>query len=105
VETPKDAARRWYKACHQELRDLFWESDPLGLTGAPEDEYDSIIDGVLSALVNDGNRNAVAAALRDGLLYMAGRGYSELAAEREARSLSAITDRIIDWWRSDPTRG
>jgi hypothetical protein len=49
-EAAKDEARRWHKKRQAELRELFWEWDPLGLLGGPVDEYDSLEDSVLSAL-------------------------------------------------------
>lgn len=102
VDPSKDDTRRWYKARHQELRDLLWEWDPLGLLGAPEDEYDAIIDRVLSACVNGDAVATVSDALRGGLFEMADQGYGGLAAEREMQKVEPIVDRIQRWWARAP---
>jgi hypothetical protein len=92
--------RRWYKARHQELRELMWDWDPLGLLGAPDDEYDSVVDRVLSVLVNGGDSRSVGDALRGGLEHMAGEGYSAATAERhaEASLLDPFVRRVCKWW-------
>jgi hypothetical protein len=46
----KKATRGWYKARQRELRQIMWEWDPLGILGVADDEYDCVIDPVLSAL-------------------------------------------------------
>jgi hypothetical protein len=94
------SARRWYKARQRELRDLIWTWDPLGLVGGADDEYDSLVDGVLSALVNRRDDETVAVALLDGLTYLAGEGYSARLANQEWESdaLAPVVARIRAWW-------
>jgi hypothetical protein len=98
-------SRRWYKARLRELRELVWEWDPLGLRGAPEDEYDSLVDGVLSALVNEQRGgDAVAAAVVNGLEYMAGAGFSARLADLHSQSgeLEPFVARVRQWWDAAP---
>ncbi|NUT56959.1 MAG: hypothetical protein HOQ03_13390 [Thermoleophilia bacterium] len=97
----KDDIRRWYKARHQELRELVWEWDPLALTGGPDDEYDSVVDGVLSALVNGGDARSVSRALREGLDFMAGEEQPSSSAEYSG--LDPVVRRVCDWWGTSPS--
>jgi hypothetical protein len=96
--------RRWYKARQRELRDLLWEWDPLGLMGAPDDEYDCVVDAVLSALVNQPDGVALKTATVEGLGYMAGQGWSQVAADRHSQPplLDPFMARVREWWRAVP---
>ena len=104
VSALEDAKRRWYKARALELRRLIWDWDPLGLMGVSEDEYDSLVDGTLSALVNHGDDDEVAAAVVQGLDYMAGEGYSTASAARYSQSdaLDPFIARVRTWWDDAP---
>ena len=46
---------RWFKDRHRELRALVWAWDPLRLEGAPDDEYDFLVDAVLGEVVRGGD--------------------------------------------------
>lgn len=59
---------------------MLWEWAPLGLMGAPDDEYDCVVDAVLSALVNHPDDAALETATVGGLGYMAEQGWSQVAA-------------------------
>jgi hypothetical protein len=100
VAAPEDARRRWYEASALELRHLIWDWDPLGLMGVSEDEYDSLVDGTLSALVDHGDDDEVAAAVVRGLDYMAREGYSTASATRHSQSdaLDPFMARVRTWW-------
>ena len=101
----KTATRRWYKARHGELREIIWVWDPLGLKGAPDDEYDGLIDRLLGALARGAEHpDDLKALLRRELLRMADVGYSGAAAERESEDDAAepMVQRIAVWWRSVP---
>jgi hypothetical protein len=102
----KDQKRRWYQARHQEMRDLMWDWDPLGLMGAPEDEYDCVIDRVLSTLVRGADDGDLQATLKEELRHMGLDGYSMSRVELESQdeSLSANVSRILSWWRAAPDR-
>jgi len=75
-------------------------ADPLGLMGVSEDEYDSLIDGTLSVLVNQGDDSAVVAAVVRGLDYMAGEGCSTASATRHSQlgALDPLIARLMTWW-------
>ena len=102
--TDNAETRRWYKARQRELRELLWQWDPLGLMGAPDDEYDALIDGVLSALVNRAESDSVAAAVMSGLDDMAGEGYGAALATRQSESprLVPFVERVREWWNAVP---
>ena len=104
VSALEDAKRRWYKAREVELRALIWEWDPLGLMGVSEDEYDSLADGTLSALVNHGDDSEVVAAIVRGLDDMAGEGYSTASATRHSQpdALDPFIARLRTWWEEAP---
>jgi hypothetical protein len=99
-----EGARRWYKARQAELREFIWEWDPLGLLGGPVDEYESLEDGVLSALARGGTDTEIEDALRSGLAYMAGEGFSASAAARESETSALLpaVRRIRSWWEAAP---
>jgi hypothetical protein len=101
----KKATRGWYKARQRELREIMWEWDPLGIMGVADDEYDCLIDPVLSALSRGIDAPAdLKAVLGQELLHMGDLGYSGSLAERESQSaaLEPIVQRIAAWWRSAP---
>jgi hypothetical protein len=104
VSALNDARGRWYKGRELELRGLIWEWDPLGLMGVSENEYDSLIDGTLSALVNHGDDSEVVAAIVRGLDYMAGEGYSAASATRHSQpdALDPFIARLRTWWEDVP---
>ncbi len=99
------ATKRWYEARQHELREIVWEWDPLGILGVANDEYDCLIDAVLSALArgheSPGDLKSV---LARELLRMGDRAYSGTLAERESQSdaLEPIVQRIAAWWRLAP---
>jgi len=104
VSAQNAATRRWYTARRRELRELLWEWDPLGLMGAPVDEYDSLVDRMLSALINRRDDDAVAAAVVEGLSYMGDEGYSAASADRHSQpaELDPFLSRVRQWWRTAP---
>jgi hypothetical protein len=105
-DAAKDGTRRRYEERQGELRGLIWEWDPLGLMGVALDIYDSLVDGVLSALTGGGTDTEVEQALRSGLVYMVADGYSASAAARESEpsALLPVVRGIRAWWESAPSR-
>lgn len=100
------ATTRWYKERHQELREIMWQWDPLGIMGVADDEYDCLIDPVLSALTRGLDApGELKSVLREGLQYMAGDlGYSQRRADNESQddSLAPVAQRVTTWWASTP---
>jgi hypothetical protein len=72
--------------------------------GAPDDEYDALTDGVLSALVNGPASDAVGQAVASGLGDMAAKGWSAAAAERHTQGdrLDPFVQRVHEWWKTVP---
>jgi hypothetical protein len=93
----KAGVRRWWKARELELRALMWEWDPVGLVGAPEDEYDCVVDELMSRLVARSSRDELVRVL-------------EGEAEHFGVSLGSPTDRtsfadrVLVWWARAPSQ-
>jgi hypothetical protein len=88
----KADVRRWWKARESELRGLMWEWDPLEFVGAPEGEYDCVVDDLLSRLVARGSREDLVGVL-------------EGEAEHFGVALGSsaeLADRVLAWWAQVP---
>ncbi len=55
-----ESRERWFKNRHGELRALIWAWDPLRLEGAPDDEYDFLVDAVLGEVVRGADDSRLA---------------------------------------------
>jgi hypothetical protein len=93
----KAEVRRWWKARELELRGLVWEWDPMGLAGAPDDEYDCVVDALLSRLLADPSRLALVGVLEAQSEHFGGA--LAPSAEQEV-----FADRVLGWWAQVPTR-
>jgi hypothetical protein len=69
----------------------------MGLGGAPEAEYDCVVDALLSRLVADPSHVALVGALQ---------GQSEHfgAALAPPSEQAAFADRVLGWWSQVPPR-
>jgi hypothetical protein len=93
----KAHVRRWWKARELELRGLMWEWDPLELAGAPEDEYDCVVDELLSRLVHGASKNEL-------VRLLVGQREHFGASLGSPAELDAFADRVLGWWLGLPPR-
>jgi hypothetical protein len=76
------------------------------LVGASDDEYDSLVDHVLSALVNQDDDAAVADAAIEALDHLSDPASSTALARREsdAERVDRFVRRVREWWNTVPQR-
>jgi hypothetical protein len=73
---------------------MIWEWDPLGIIGVADSYYDALAATAVAALADGCEMDAVADALRVGVLGMASlEGFSQAAAERNTQPAGADASR------------
>ena len=77
-----------------DLRDLLYEWDPIGVAPEPDwprDEYDDLLDPLLTRLGKGATAGELAVLLEE---HVSGHMGLEVDVEREER----FADRLVDWW-------
>ena len=88
----------WRESGADELRELLYEWDPIGVAEEPEwpgDEYDGLLEPLRDRLAAGATAGELAIFLERHVTEHIGL---EADADREER----FAARLVDWWRTEP---